>query len=106
MYKVALRHVRLTIVAVEKQEVLMFWVHVLGVVSKFPDWIFRARTECPHQPLEVLFPRYHGLVCWKPAFCAPSVWRNSSFYQEVQRSLYDYRDGGFPWTTRLHQILF
>jgi len=24
----------------------------------------------------------------------------------VQRSLCNYRDGGFPWTTRLHQILF
>ena len=76
------------------------------VVNKFPDWIFRARTEWPHQPLGVLFPRYHGLVCWKPAFCAHRVWRNCSFYQEVQRSLCDYRDGGFPWTTRLHQILF
>ena len=46
----------------------------------------------PHQPLQVLFPNYNGLVCWKPAFCAHRVWRNSSFYQEVQRSLYDYRD--------------
>ena len=54
----------------------------------------------------VLFPRYHGLLCWKPAFCAHCVWRYSSLYQEVQHSLCDYRDGGFPWTTRLHQILF
>ena len=45
-------------------------------------------------------------MCLKPAFCAHRLWRNSSFYQEVQRSLCDYRDGGFPWTTRLHQILF
>ena len=44
-------------------------------------------------------------MCWKPAFCAHCVWRNSSFHQEVQRSLCDYRDGRFPWTTRLHQIL-
>jgi len=49
---------------------------------------------------------YHGLVCWKPAFCAHRVWRNSSFYLEMQSSLCDYRDGGFPWTTHLHQILF
>ena len=77
------------------------------VVSKFPDWIFRAHTEqLPHQLPELLFPRYHGLVCWKPAFCAHRAWRNSSFYQEVQHSLCDYRDGGFLWTTRLHQILF
>jgi len=45
-------------------------------------------------------------VFWKPAFCAHRVWRNSSFYQEVQRSLCDCRDAGFPWTTRLNQILF
>ena len=44
-------------------------------------------------------------MCWKPAFCAHRVWRNSSFYPEVQRSVCDCRDGGFPWTTRLHQIL-
>ena len=31
-------------------------------------------------------------MCWKPAFCVHRVWRNSSFYQEVQRSLCDYRD--------------
>ena len=73
-----------------------------GAVNKFPDWIFRALTE----QLVVLFPRYHGLVCWKPAFWAHSVWCNSSFYQEVQHSLCDYRDGGFPWTACLHQILF
>ena len=54
----------------------------------------------------VLFPRYHGLVWWKPAFCTHRVWRYSSFYQEVQRYLCDYQDGGFPWTRRLHQILF
>ena len=60
----------------------------------------------PQQPLEVLFPRFHGLVCRKPALCVHRVWRNSSFYQELQRSLCDYRDGGFPWTKRLHQILF
>jgi len=80
----------------------------MGVVNKFPDSIFRARTKCSYhtQTLEVLFPRYHGLVCWKPAFCAHRVWRNYSFYQEVQRSLCDYRDGGSPWTMRLHKILF
>ena len=62
--------------------------------------------QLPHQPLKVLFPRHHWLLCWKPAFCAHHLWRNSSFYQEMQRSPCDYRDGGFPWTTRLHQILF
>ena len=45
-------------------------------------------------------------MCWNPASCAHRVWRNSSFYQEVQRSLCHYRDGGFSWTTRLQQILF
>jgi len=45
-------------------------------------------------------------VCWKPAFCAHRVWHYSSFYQEVQCSLCYYQDGRFPWTTRLHQILF
>ena len=44
-------------------------------------------------------------MCWKPAFCAHRVWRNSSFYQEVQCSLCDYRDGRILWTS-LHQILF
>ena len=45
-------------------------------------------------------------MCWKLAFCVHCVWRNSSFYQKVQSSLCDYRDGEFPWTMRLHQILF
>ena len=60
----------------------------------------------PQQPLEVLFPRFHGLVCWKPALCVHRVWRNSSFYQELQRSLCDYRDGGFPWTKRFIKFRF
>ena len=88
------------------QKLLWNWIKesLRGLVNKFPDWIFRARTE--YQPLEVLFPSYHGLACWKPAFCGHRVWHSSSFYQEVQRSLCDYRDGGFQWRTRLHQILF
>ena len=45
-------------------------------------------------------------MCWKPAFCTHRVWCNSSFYQEVQRSLCNYWDGGFPWTMCLQQILF
>ena len=48
-------------------------------------------------------PAARGII---PKVSWASVWRNSSFYQEVQRSLCDYQDGGFPWTTRLHQNLF
>ena len=78
-------------------------IHAIwGVVRTFYDWIIRSRAE----PLVMLFPRYRWLVCWKPVFCAHRVWRNSSFYQEVQRFLCDWRDGGIPWTTHFYQILF
>ena len=44
---------------------------------------------------------------WNPSFCAHRGWRNSGFHhQEVQRYLCDYREDGFPRTTRLHEILF
>jgi len=76
---------------------------ICGVVNKFAEWIFRARTVCSYHTSR---KRYHVLVCWESAFCAHRMWCKSSFYQEMQRSLCNYRDGRFPWTTHLHQILF
>ena len=54
------------------------------------DIVFISGSTCAESQLSV------HIVCG----------RNSSFYQEVQCSLCDYWDGRFPWTTRLHQILF
>ena len=88
---------------------LLLPIHWHTWCSRQVAWLNFSRSygaQLPHQQLVVLFPRHHGLVGWKSAFCVHHVWRYSRFYQEVQRSLCDYRDGGFLWTTRLHQILF
>jgi len=92
-------------------QVILNWrrklqMYVLQSISSRTKFYIPVRSVVTTPAARVLFPRYLELVCWKPDSCAHRVWRNSSFYQEVQRSLSDYRDGGFPWTMRLHKILF
>ena len=82
-------------------------VYIRGVVNKFPDWIFPlVRSVVTTPTARDIIPKVSWTSVLKASFLCTSRVTQLQLLSRDATSLCDYRDGGFPWTTRLHRIRF